>query len=166
MRDGAHHLPHQDAGRVVRHQVRFRHANQLETVLPKVRNDGFLHHQVARQAVQFLDNHRPHAIGVKRRHQFRPRRPVRRFFCTAHALFPVDGHNLDIVRRGVCVDRGQLPGEAVAVDLPFAGNPEVCVSLCHASIIRHFCLIVNTNSVEKVSVLKRKQLSADASKGW
>ncbi len=43
-------------------------AHQLEAVLPEVGNNGFLHHQVPRETVQFFDDHRAHAVGVERRH--------------------------------------------------------------------------------------------------
>ena len=64
LRDGAHHLADQDAGRVVRHKVRFSHAHQFEAVFPKVRDDGFLYHEVARQTVQPFDDDHPHAVGM------------------------------------------------------------------------------------------------------
>jgi hypothetical protein len=54
--------------------------------------------------------------------------PVGGFNRSAYALFAVHIHNLDIMRRCILPDRFQLAGETVAFHLPFAGNPEVCVS--------------------------------------
>src|ERR1017187_5832686 len=56
----------------------------------------------------------------------------------------------------------QLAGEAVAFYLPFAGNPEVCVSLRHESRIKLPFGIVNTNSVDIVLILKTRGLALAA----
>src|SRR5262249_1529500 len=64
LRDGPHHLTHEDALRIVRHEVGFRYTDELEAMFPKVRDDGFLNHEIARQSVQPLDDDHLHAIGM------------------------------------------------------------------------------------------------------
>jgi hypothetical protein len=62
------------------------------------------------------------------------------------------------VRRRVSVDGLQLPGEAVAVYLPFAAYSEVSKCFAHDSIVRHFAADVNAYSEEIVCTLILKSL--------
>jgi hypothetical protein len=45
------HLPDKNTGWIIRHQIRLSYTKEFKTMLSKVRNDRFLHHQIAGQAV-------------------------------------------------------------------------------------------------------------------
>jgi hypothetical protein len=62
------------------------------------------------------------------------------------------------MRRGVLPDGLQLARESISVYLAFSADPEVCMSFGHDSILGPFEAGVNTNSVDKVLLLKVKDL--------
>ena len=128
---GTENLSHQNAAWVIRAEIGLAGGEQRVAGFLHVRNDGFLHHQIARQPVQFFDDDSFYSVPLKSIEEIGERRPVFQLARAAHAALLEDSDDMQVMACAEFADGDELPSKPVTADLASSAHAKIGINVSH-----------------------------------